>query len=435
MKETPFWHEAAPPAEPSGALAPEAADVAIVGGGFTGLSCAKALAEAGRRVVVFDREAMGAGASTRNGGMLGWGHRGSVASLAKRYGEARAQLMMIEARVSFEFTTELIETLPVDARYRKTGRFVGAASPSHFAKLAKWAVDEAPALGMDVEMVSAQDQRQFISTDLYQGGAYFPQHGGVHPALLHRGLVESASAAGAELVDHCPVTEIAGAPGSWTVKHAHGFTEAAEIVFAGNGYAGGAKGPFPALSRRLIPIPSYIIATEKLGRNRMQSLIPQGSMIVETRSQHSYFRPDPDGERLLYGGRASLNVIDQRLSGERLRATMLSVFPDLEDVAITHSWRGNIAFTFDNAPHVGQLDGIWHACGYNGSGVAMAPYLGWRLAQKILGTDRGDTGFDPNPFITQPLYGGNPWFLRVVELWMKAKDRLQGVSAVRPPRR
>jgi glycine/D-amino acid oxidase-like deaminating enzyme len=100
-------------------------------------------------------------------------------------------------------------------------------------------------------------------------------------------------------------------------------------------------------------------------------------------------------------------------------------------VALTHSWRGFVAFTFDGAPHIGQAEGIWYACGYNGSGVAMAPYLGWRLAQKILGTDQGTTGFDPVPFVPQPLYGGNPWFLSVVEMWMKLKDRTEGVAAVR----
>lgn len=110
---------------------------------------------------------------------------------------------------------------------------------------------------------------------------------------------------------------------------------------------------------------------------------------------------------------------------------MLSIFPDLGDVSLSHSWRGFVAFTFDGTPHVGQAEGIWYACGYNGSGVAMAPYLGWRLAQKILGTDQGETGFDPAPFNQQPLYGGNPWFLKVVEMWMKAKDRIEGVKAIR----
>ncbi|MEL7468157.1 MAG: FAD-binding oxidoreductase [Pseudomonadota bacterium] len=431
MKTTPFWHEAAPPREDVGTVCPERAEIAVIGSGFTGLSCALALAEAGRDVVVIDKGPPGAGASTRNGGMIGWGHRASMATIAKRYGEERAKLMLTEARVSLEFTTELIQTLPVDALHRKTGRFLGAGSPRHFERLAAWAQNEAPSLAMEAAVVPKSEQGTYISTDLYHGGVYLPQHGGLHPALFHKGLLEAAEAKGAKIVGHCAVDRVEGGDQDWTIRHAQGTTTAKHLVYAGNGYTGGSGGPFNKMARRLIPIPSYIIATEPLGENRVRSLFPQSSMIVETRAQHSYFRPDPWGERILYGGRSSLNVIDEHLSAQRMRDIMLSVFPDLGDVALTHSWRGFIAFTFDGSPHVGQAEGIWYACGYNGSGVAMAPYLGWRLAQKILGTDQGETGFDPLPFKPQKLYGGNPWFLRVVEMWMKAKDRIEGVQAVR----
>ncbi|MEM6621426.1 MAG: FAD-binding oxidoreductase [Pseudomonadota bacterium] len=431
MKTTPFWHEAAPPEDPSGVHAPVLCDVAIVGAGFSGLSCALSLAEAGREVVVFEKGPPGAGASTRNGGMIGWGHRQTIEKLAKRYGEETAGAMLREARISLDFTTELIKTLPGDAMHRQTGRFLGAASPRHFDALTKWATREAPRLGMEAEIVPKAEQHRHISTDLYHGGVYFPQHGGVHPALFHKALLAGARAKGADIVDHCEVTRLDYDGREWTITHAKGKTRARHLVYAGNGYTGGGKGPFSMMAKRLIPIPSYIIATEVLGANRMGSLLPQGNMIVETRSQHSYFRPDPWGERILYGGRASLNVLDERISAYRMRDIMLSVFPELHDVSLTHSWRGFVAFTFDGAPHIGQVDGIWHACGYNGSGVAMAPYLGWRLAQKILGTDKGETGFDPAPFGAKPLYGGNPWFLSVLEAWMRAKDRWQGIKSVR----
>jgi len=431
MKDTPFWHEAAPPEPPSGTLAPSQTDVAIVGAGFSGLSAALALAEAGRDGAVFDAGPPGAGASTRNGGMIGWGHRASIEKLARRYGTTAAAAMLREAIMSLEFTLDLIGRLPGESMYARTGRFLGAGSPKHFKELVGWAQREAAVLGMQVEVIDRHDQPRHISSDLYHGGLHFPQHGGLHPALFHKALLEGARAKGASVIDHCPVESVTGGPGAWQITHAQGTTRAREMVYAGNGYTGGGRGPFAQMARRLIPIPSTIIATEVLGHNRIRSLFPAGNMIVETRAHHSYFRPDPWGERVLYGGRASLNVLPERESGRRLRDIMLSVFPELGDVRLTHSWNGFVAFTFDGVPHIGQLGGIWHACGYNGSGVAMAPYLGWRLAQRLLGTDQGMTGFDPAPFATQPLYGGNPWFLSAIELWMKLKDRREGVLAVR----
>lgn len=431
MKATPFWHEVAPPEPHSGAAPPAEADVLIVGAGYTGLSAALALAEAGREAVVLEAGPPGAGASTRNGGMIGWGHRASIASLARRYGEVQATAMLREARISLDFTRELIGRLKGDSMYRQTGRFLGAGSLRHFANLARWAESEAPRLGMAAEVVPRAGQGAHIATDLYHGGIHFPEHGALHPALFHRALLAAARGAGAQVTDHCPATAVAGEPGGWTVRHTFGETRARELVYAANGYTGGGNGPFGVLARRLMPIPSTIIATEPLGANRMANLIPGGAMIVETRSYHSYFRPCPWGERILYGGRASLVEMDERASARRLRDYMLSVFPGLDDVRLTHSWKGFVAFTFDSVPHVGRLEGVWHACGYNGSGVAMAPYLGWRLAQRILGTDRGATAFDPAPFRSRPFYGGNPWFLRVVEAYYRVKDRIEGVRAIR----
>ncbi|MEM9044943.1 MAG: FAD-binding oxidoreductase [Pseudomonadota bacterium] len=431
MKTTPFWHEAAPPEASSEAQAPAEVEVAIVGSGFTGLNAAKTLTEAGRSVVVFEKGPPGAGASTRNGGMIGWGHRGSMRKFARKYGAEQAKAMMAEARISLDYTVGLIESLKGDAKYAQTGRFLGAGSPKHFDDLANWARNEASALGMEFEIVSKAEQGAYIGTDLYHGGVFFPQHGALHPALFHKALLEATREIGAPVIDHCPIEEVTGGPDDWVLRHAQGETRAKELIYAGNGYTGGGGGPFRPMARRLMPIPSYIIATERLGENWMASLFPKGCNIVETRSQHSYFRPDPWGERILYGGRASLTVMDEQLSSRRLRDIMLSVFPDLGDVALTHSWRGFVAFTFDGAPHVGQAEGVWYACGYNGSGVAMAPYLGWRLAQKILGTDQGTTGFDPVPFKQPPLYSGNPWFLRVVEAWMRVKDQMEGVKRVR----
>jgi len=431
MVATPFWHLAAPPEPPSGTEPPARTDVAVMGAGFTGLSAALALAEAGREVTVFEAGAPGAGASTRNGGMIGWGHRARLGALARRHGQETALAMLREARLSLDFTIDLIAGLPGECGWRRTGRFLAAASPRHFEAHAAWARDEAPQLGMTVEIVPRAEQHRHIVTETYRGGLFFAQHGLVHPGLMHRALLAAARAAGARVIDHCAVERVAGEAGAWRLGHRHGETAAREIVHAGNGYTGGGRGPFGALGRRLIAIPSFIIATGRLGAGRVSALLPGGKAIVDTRSTHSYFRPDPDGERILWGGRASLLPLPAEASAQRLRDHMLSVFPDMEAATVTHSWTGFVAMTRDGVPHIGRIGGVWHACGYNGSGVAMAPYLGWRLAQKVLGTDRGSTGFDPAAFAPQPLHGANPWFLRAVELWYRLKDRREGVAPIR----
>ncbi|GMG84860.1 FAD-dependent oxidoreductase [Paralimibaculum aggregatum] len=435
MTETPFWHAAAPPEPPSGRAPPAEADVAIVGAGFTGLSAALHLAEAGRRVVVLEAGPPGAGASTRNGGMIGWGHKARLAPLAKRYGEGPARAMLREAQTSLNWTRALLGRLPVDALHRQTGRFLGAGSALHFERLAAWARDEAPALGMEVEVVPAAEQAAHIGSELYRGGLYFPNHGLLHPALFHKGLLEAARNAGAEVIDHAAVTAIAGAPGAWRLATAKGPLTARELVWAGNGYAARGGRAFARFARRLIPVPSFIIATEPVGENRMRSLFPGGHAHVDTRAAHSYYRPCPWGERILWGGRASLLPLPPRVAAARLRDQMLSVYPELGDLRLTHSWTGNVAFSFDGVPHIGQIDGVWHACGYNGSGVAMAPYLGMRLAERLLGPDqggavRGSTGFDAARFRAQPLYGGNPWFLRGLEIYYRTRERLEGVARI-----
>ena len=426
----PFWHEAAPPEPPSNIAPPERAEIAVIGAGFTGLSAALALAEAGREVVVLEAGPPGAGASTRNGGMIGWGHRARLERLARRHGQRTAHAILTEARRSLDFTEALIARLPGDSRHRRTGRYLAAASARHFTDLRAWARDEAPRLGMEVEVVGPADQPRHIATQTYHGGLVFPQHGMLHPALFHRALLQAARAAGVRVIDHCAVTGVSGAPGAWRIAHAHGRLGAGELVHAGNGYSGGPGGAVPALGRRLVGVPSFMIATERLGADRLAALLPQAQSIVDTRATHSYFRPDPAGERLLWGGRAALSPLSAERAARRLRDHMLSVFPELSEVGISHSWSGFVAFTRDGVAHLGRIEGIWHAAGYNGSGVAMAPYLGWCLAQKILGRDEGVTGFDGARFAPFRLHRASPVALRAVNLWYRLRDRRHGVAPI-----
>ena len=168
-----------------------------------------------------------------------------------------------------------------------------------------------------------------------------------------------------------------------------------------------------------------MIATEQLSSDLVKQLIPNNRTIVESRSRHCYFRTSPDGQRILFGARASLRAIDPQKSGRCLHMLMSELFPQLSSVQISHSWNGYVAMTKDQIPHIGINNGVYFALGYNGSGVAMAPYLGYKAAQMMLDNPEANTIFKDTTFALIPFYNGNPWFLPIYELYLRFKDNME----------
>ena len=147
-------------------------------------------------------------------------------------------------------------------------------------------------------------------------------------------------------------------------------------------------------------------------------------MITDTRRLVVYYRLSPDRQRLLFGGRVSLNETDPRISAPRLHDQMTTIFPQLSDTQVTHSWMGFVGWTFQNMPHLGRHNGIWYSLGYCGSGVSLASYFGTRIGQQLLGLEVGRTALDDLPFRTLPFYSGTPWFLTPSIWWYGQLDRL-----------
>ena len=198
--------------------------------------------------------------------------------------------------------------------------------------------------------------------------------------------------------------------------------EARDLVVATNGYTTKLT---PWLKRRIIPIGSYIIATEPLDRALIDQLFPTDRIASDTCRVVYYYRASPDRTRILFGGRVSAFETDPKVSGPRLHADMCRIFPELSDTKISHSWMGKVAYSFDELAHTGTHDGTHYAMAYCGSGVSMASYLGMRMGQRILGRSEGKTAFDDLPFPTRPLYNGSPWFLPSVVAWYRWRDRLE----------
>jgi glycine/D-amino acid oxidase-like deaminating enzyme len=299
----------------------------------------------------------------------------------------------------------------------------GAWTEADYATMARDAGALQRDLGMAIDVLSKADVRREIAADCYQGGLLFRAHGGVHPALFHQGLLQRARAAGVLVAGHTPVTAVRREANKFIVETARGAIDAAAVVVTTNGYTGRAT---PVFARRLVAIPSFMIATEPLGQDRVRSLIPNGRMIVETREKHLYYRPSPDGTRIVLGGRAALHPIPLDEAAGRLMKELRAIFPTLADTGVSHVWTGNVAMTRSDLPGIGQREGLWFALGCNGSGVALMPYLGHKVALKLLGREQGRTAFDDIPFTAVPFYTGNAWFRPLMTWAFRARDMLHG---------
>lgn len=423
LSQDPYWWEAAPRRNEAVTDLPGQCDVGVVGAGFTGASAALTLSRAGRDVVVLDAEGLGAGASSRNGGMIGSGHRVSLADLEGRYGRETAIAMLREGQAALAYTTGLIESEGIDCGFVRCGRFRAAWTPEHYEAMARDLEAQRKLLGIDVHLVPRSEQALEVVTERYHGGCIFPQHGGLHPGLLHQGLVERAEAAGARFAGKTPVRRILGERGDFRLETDRGVIRARDVIVATNGYSGTL---LPWLRRRIVPMFSYIVASESLPPERLRALIPGGRMIVETRARHCYYRLSPDGTRLIFGGRMALQAITAERAASVALRLILDLFPSLAGLRLTHSWSGRVGMTREQLPHLGLYRGLHYAAGYSGSGVAMAPYLGHKIALRLLGKPEGATAFDPGGFPALPFVGGRTWILPLLDLYYQAKTRREG---------
>lgn len=421
-----FWLDDAGPAPLGAEQLPASVDVAIVGSGYTGLNAALVTARAGRSTVVLEAGSLGMGCSTRNGGQISTSVKPSLQQLSAKFGAERARAIRQEGETALQWIESLITEESIDCDFRRDGRFHAAHTPKHFDALVTDSKRLASEENIPSFVVSRQDQHRELGTDAYHGGLVFPQHASLHPAKYHRGLVASALAAGVQLCEHSAVEKIEKSGDGYILHTAKGQVQAADVLIATNGYTTDLT---PWLQRRVIPIGSYVIATEPLPEELMNRLFPTNRVVSDSCKVVYYYRPSPDRQRVIFGGRVSAGESDPAISGPKLYKDLCRIFPELCAYSYSHSWMGTVAYSFDELAHVGVHEGVHYAMGYCGSGVSMASYLGMRAGQKILGRAEGQTAFDNLPFPTRPFYTGKPWFLPAAVQWYRLKDQLQWRAA------
>jgi glycine/D-amino acid oxidase-like deaminating enzyme len=415
----PYWWEAYQPTPLPQTDLPTAADAIIIGAGYAGLATALELARNGRHCLVLDAHEPGFGGSSRSGGQVSGGVNVGKRMIRKPLSRAEATPLLNEAADAFTHIEKLIIDNNIDCGWHKNGYFLGAWCQSHFNAMKKKIEvfnDEAQS---DAFLVTRDQQRSEIGSDYYFGGMVVSRAAHLHPALYFKGLLDLAQKAGIAIASNTPVTKLIERNGVWEATTSRGTIRAKDVVIATNGYTGDLT---PRLKRRIVPVGSYIIATEELPDDIIRTLIPNNRAVADSRRVLTYYRLSPDRKRLIFGGRARFSLSDPIETAPLVYQLMLDRFPQLKGTKITHAWTGNVAFTFDELPHTGKQDGLHYALGCNGSGIAMMTWLGHQSARRVLGHANSPSAFDQSDFPTLPFYSGNPWFLPLVGASFRMMD-------------
>ena len=421
LKLTPFWTDDFPrPADLPASGLPERADVAVIGGGYTGLHAALALRRAGASVAVLEQQTIGWGASSRNGGMATSGLKAEITALAKQHGPEQARAFWAWAQGAIDHLERTVAAEGIACDFARSGHVTLAAKPAHLEHMRAEAAWMARELGHRAAHVVGPDELgQETRARGFHGGLVDATSAALHPAKYVFGLARAAAGAGAALVEGAEVQGIARAPaGGFMLATAQGALAAGAVLLATNGYT---TGLVPGARRGIFPGGSYVITTERLSPTLQAELSPRGRMFFDSRHFLNYFRLTPDG-RMLFGGRHDLSTaVALERSARDLRARMIEVFPQLAHIPLSHTWTGKLGLTFDLMPHIGQVAGIWYAYGYAGHGVAVAGAMGRDAAALIAGQrpDSPFVGLEHRRWFFTPY---EKYYLPLVSAWFRFRD-------------
>ena len=398
---------------------PDTADVVVIGGGYTGINAARELARRGVGVTLLEARTLGFGASTRNGGIVHAGYKWGPRQLARRYGDETGRALYAETLEGYRTVKRLIAEEVIDCDFREVGHLELAYAPSHVRDL-RQEREGLATLGVASTIVPRERIREEIGSDAYHGALVVPGSGRLHPGRYFAGLVAAADRAGADLHEGVRARAIRRqADRRFAVETERGTILARDVFVATNGYTDGVA---PALRRRIIPIGSYIIASEPLPEDLAHEISPKGRSFFDTKNFLYYWHVSAD-RRMVFGGRASFLPTSIDHTAEILHKGLLEVHPQMAGRRIDFAWGGNVGFTFDRMPHVGRTkDGVAYAMGCCGTGIALMTHLGTKVGEWLAGGEAPALARLKFPLVPVP-YEGRPWFLPFVGEWYRFQDR------------
>ena len=417
-----YWLASAPPFMGGAKGGVEgSADIAIIGGGFTGLSAALALAKRGASIVLLEAGKVVGEASGRNGGQCNNGTAHDYGALSARFGKPVAKAWYRAHCDAVDTVERLAREEGIACNFTRCGRVKPAAKPKHYDKLARAHDLLAAEVDEHVRLVPPARIGDEVGSDAFHGALIQTTSAQIHPARFGVGLAEAATRAGAHIFEGAEVTGLDRTQTGWRVVSSRGSVDAKQVLVATGGAP--AAAPFGFFRRRIVSVGSFVIATEPLDDALIETLLPGRRNYVTSKNIGNYFRLAPDN-RLIFGGRARFAISDARSdlkSGRILEETLGQIFPALKGVGVDHVWGGMVDLTADRLPRAGETGGLYYSMGYSGHGVQMATHMGQQMARVMSGEP------DANPWAeldwpSVPGHFGKPWFLPLVGLWYKWQD-------------
>ncbi len=397
-----LYAETARPAPPTPPLdGDRAVSVAIVGGGFTGLSAALHLAEKGVDVAVLEAHEPGWGASGRNGGQINPGLKHDPDVVEKDFGPDLGRRMIELSWNAPNVVFDLVRRHQIQCEASQTGT-IRAAYSEVMGRSIRASYEQGARRGMPVELLEREAMRTATGTDRYLCALLDRRGGHVNPLGFARGLAQAAMQAGAKVHGSTRVTGLTRQDGKWKVATGRGTLTAEKVVLGTNGYT---DALWPRLKRTIVPVFSGVVATEPIPEDVARAIFPMRSSLYELGQVTVYYRLDAQN-RVLMGGRCRQRPVSTPEEMRFLMRYTHRLWPQLAPYKFTHGWNGQLGVTVDHYPHIHEpADGVLICLGYNGRGVAMSTAMGPEIARRVMGGRAAEIAMPVTDLKTIPLQG------------------------------